>query len=886
MTAAVVVVPRMLDLGSYRAQILAAAQKALNRRVSYETAAISWQLPPSIMIRSITIGEKSGDETFLRAERLTFKLALLPLLHKEVRLREIVVEGPLIVLDRNQAGIFNFHDLVSGTSSGFEIHLDSVRIRNGLVRFTDHLNNPRGFSASLENLDLYINGLDRGEKSSFKLSTTIPDGNGQAAVAISGMVQIPTRHESLSAAKFDVKLSAKNVNAGRYWPYYGHYLPFERVRGQLDIEEVFEGKLTEFATKGNLRIRDLWFKYPGVFHAPLSPKDVRLAYEVKRTPRDISLKSFDLDVDGFRAKGSCALGDIPSGDPHINARVVVSPFRLEDFNRYIPYGIIPTGTASFIEQHVNGGIFQVDEGRLDGRVSRISRMELGDNYNVLLVRARVDNGVMSFGPEVPLISSIKGTLEMRGKDFSLSRMTGSFGSSPFALDGKIADYPLATPCSYPFTMTMTPGGAEVSWLLRQGDPSALAFSGQSKLSLAGSGTADDYRLSGSWELSRADYRYEQKVRKPSGMTNQLRFSARLGNSEARLENLHYELPTLDATATATYRYNDQSPLEFALTTNQFTVDKLLPMVPELQKYRPSGRMQAEINGSGNPAESGDFKVTGNVKLAEFSVEPLEQIKPLHNIAGTIRITGTTLETEQLTGLVGSSAFEIRGSLAGFSDPAVTLAFSVPQLHPEDFGFYSSGQLPEIKNSAGSISLKKDTLTISSLTGVVGSSEFTVSGEVSDFRSPRISLRADFPQLRVEELVPLTGLKRAGTEGEPRDISLRARVTSAAGSFRDIPFKLLDTEFSLEKNLLDVQAFRAGMFGGTVSGSGKADFATHDGPAYQANYRLEQVDATRLMGAAGVTGYLAGTMNATGELTAQGVTTEELKIPPKSQRMFW
>ena len=54
-------------------------------------------------------------------------------------------------------------------------------------------------------------------------------------------------------------------------------------------------------------------------------------------------------------------------------------------------------------------------------------------------------------------------------------MSGIFGESPLSLEGKIADYPLTTPSTYPFSMTMTPSPKEVTWLLGKdrGDKMAL-----------------------------------------------------------------------------------------------------------------------------------------------------------------------------------------------------------------------------------------------------------------------------------------------------------------------------------------------------------------------------------------------------------------------------
>jgi len=87
---------------------------------------------------------------------------------------------------------------------------------------------------------------------------------------------------------------------------------------------------------------------------------------------------------------------------------------------------------------------------------------------------------------------------MRGKDFILSGMEGRFGNSPFTLEGKITDYPLNKPSTYPFTMTMNPGQAEAAWLFGPRWAGKFTFHGHSTLSLAGNGYTTDYNLNGKW----------------------------------------------------------------------------------------------------------------------------------------------------------------------------------------------------------------------------------------------------------------------------------------------------------------------------------------------------------------------------------------------------
>ena len=105
-------------------------------------------------------------------------------------------------------------------------------------------------------------------------------------------------------------------------------------------------------------------------------------------------------------------------------------------------------------------------------------------------------GRLTYGENVPAFSKISGELELKDKDFHLHKMTGTFGESPLSLEGKIADYPLTTPSTYPFSMTMTPTPKEVTWLLGKDRGEKMAFTGKSTLKLAGKGTTDQYELEG------------------------------------------------------------------------------------------------------------------------------------------------------------------------------------------------------------------------------------------------------------------------------------------------------------------------------------------------------------------------------------------------------
>jgi uncharacterized protein YhdP len=92
----------------------------------------------------------------------------------------------------------------------------------------------------------------------------------------------------------------------------------------------------------------------------------------------------------------------------------------------------------------------------------------------------------------------------------------------------------------------------------------------------------------------------------------------------------------------------------------------------------------------------------------------------------------------------------------------------------------------------------------------------------------------------------------------------------------IPVSVLDANLSFTRGAISVQGLNAGVFGGTVSGSGTLDPGFAGGPLYQARYRLERVDAEQLSRVTVVKLGITGQLSANGDLTMQGSSPDGLR----------
>lgn len=785
---------RMLDPEIHRAALLERLKIALNRDIRFARGEFSFWLRPTFTFTDILIKEKDAQTTFITADRLHFRLALLPLLRKKVVLQDATLDNPRIALIREADGAFNVSDLLDERQQELSFGIDRLQIQNGFVHFTDRRIAPEPLTTSLELINLRLSRLERGKAANFSLNAAVVDAEKSGNIVLNGSIEIAKASEPLMSSRIDIAVKAKGLNAGSYWPYYSRHVPFRKIMGRLDVDASYRGTIREFESGGFLTLHDLHFDYPPVFHAPLKPKTVHAVYEMRLDPREINVTSLDVAVDGVRIKGSCLLKDIHTEDPLIDAKAVTTEIRWEAFSHYVPYGIIPKDVADFIERKIKGGIFRLDEGRLLGRVSQIAHMEKGDNSNVLYIRGRAEKSVLEYAPDVPIFTDIAGLLDLKGKDFILHGMTGKFGDAPFSLEGKLADYCLDTPTRYPFTMNMAPTAKEVAWLVGGGPLRKLRFAGSSSLHLSGDGSITNYNLSGAWDLSEADYKYSEWLAKPAGKANHLSFKVKL-----KAQN----------TLFSSFRYN---------------------------------------------------------------------LSPL-SLTGKIRRRGDTLETSQMALRLGSSLISTRGTVANLRDPSFSVTFGSERIDVSDLGLHHPKQPVSLENVSGAVVFKDRDLQIDALTFRLNESILNITGAVQNVQDqPKTSISLASPYLDWQDIVILSDIKRAEKTGQPpAKTSLDAAIRVDAGRMGRLAFEKMQTNLSLDENILYLKAIAFNALGGTLTGNSRIDLADAKAPRYQFNFDLDKLSAEQCLQFFDVKEkFITGAFSAKGDLAAKGGNSVDLK----------
>jgi uncharacterized protein YhdP len=870
--------PRLIDVNAYRDEILEVLQKSLNRQVSFASGSFAWHFGPSFEFKTVSIKERDGSANFLSAEQITVHISLLPLMEKNIELKDLHLYGVNVSLIRNADGTFNVDDLLKPHKENAQIQFNRIFVKNGTIRWHDQAIQKNVVSATLSNLSLTLDNLARGRKGAFKLSCDIPAITGPSAhISLSGSARLPSADKSLMETELNCAADIKQAEIGKFWPYYGHFIPFSNSGGRLDFSTSFRGKPQDFTAKGKILINGATVSWPAIFRAPLSPPSLHLDFSLKLTKQLIDFSSVDAGFKGFRIKGSFQMHDYATKDPRIVARASTpGTFRYEDVKYYVPYGIIEKDTSDYIEHKIKTGVFKLDTGILDGLVSQITHMELGENSNTLLIRGPVEKATLSYGPKSPTFNNIKGTLELKGKNFNLIGMSGSFGTSPFKLNGSITEYNTDKRADYPVRMEVTPQGPEVAWLAKIAGAGKLDYGNSSSLILTGSGHYSAYRLNGDWDLKQAVYSFPGAVRKPVGMPNHLAFSSIISRGETRLTSLAYTLPPLMMSATAILKYDAQPYLGFDLQTNPFQMSDALPILSMWQQYHPRGKVQAHIKGSGNPEDYSAMDYNGNILMNGFSFQPGEKMKPVSGINGSITFRGNSLETSSISAHYGSTLVSLKGIIKSLKNPEAEVTLSSPEFFLRDVISNPASPDTSIRKFNAAFSISDGMYAFKSISGLLNSSNFNISGNYHIGQTNEASLNITSTRLDLDDLKLLKSftLSDAGSTG--RDIALRMKLNIEEGNYKKLQFSRLNASLQQENGILYLLGGSVGIFDGQLTAKGRIAPGGEAGNRYDLTLDLVKADAEKLFTVLDISKEVTGSMTVHGNLTARGDTLLDIK----------
>ncbi|HVO65836.1 MAG TPA: AsmA family protein, partial [Syntrophales bacterium] len=172
---AIVSIIALIDINSYKGKIESAASEAMGKEVIIKGRMGLSLFPFGVSAGDILVQNKEGD--LLSVEKLHIGVALMPLLKKQIRVKEFELVRPAVTIVKDAAGSYNFERVgkkSASESTRASFSINEIKLSHGVLVYLDK---KTGNRTELKDLNVTINDLSIGDKGEDILTDVSFNGN-------------------------------------------------------------------------------------------------------------------------------------------------------------------------------------------------------------------------------------------------------------------------------------------------------------------------------------------------------------------------------------------------------------------------------------------------------------------------------------------------------------------------------------------------------------------------------------------------------------------------------------------------------------------------------------------------------------------------------------
>jgi len=103
-------IPTIVSSGMVKNKIITTLEASLNRKVQIDDINMSWS--SGIDIKNIYIKERDDlpGDTFVKVKSILCNIDFVPLIKKQIRINDLIIDSPEIVIQKDKQGLFNYEE--------------------------------------------------------------------------------------------------------------------------------------------------------------------------------------------------------------------------------------------------------------------------------------------------------------------------------------------------------------------------------------------------------------------------------------------------------------------------------------------------------------------------------------------------------------------------------------------------------------------------------------------------------------------------------------------------------------------------------------------------------------------------------------------------------
>jgi uncharacterized protein involved in outer membrane biogenesis len=681
-----------------------------------------------ITFSDLALSEPGAAEPVITARRVTARVALLPLLRRQLVFYEIRLREPAGQFVRDRDGRVPLLDKLlnlpffKDEHSEFSFDLRSIKVLGGNIALIDHRREAGPNTWRAGNVDLEIDRLrgaslsatlknlmqrepDQADAAAltFDLKSDLLRGSAKMALKARGQLAFPQKIMEFHQAHWKGDIELVNFPASLITEYAGARLPIKSMDGYFAQRVHIEGNpATLLRAKGVVEFRRLAIDAPELLLAPLSGLDGRATFAIERKRQDLQLMQADLRAKDIHLSLQGGVTALDGNDPRLLLTLAASPAPAAVLLKYLPLRLVGSPQLEGAVNSIQTGQLEIKKVTLQSTLNQLRKPELVAKQISLEAELR-DFSAKSGVAALPL-RAVQGKVSFASGVLSFADFQGAYGDSRFTRVDGAYDFAGATPGRLDLEALGEVNLAELKEQIRSQQPAEkLAKVLASVEDLSGRGQIDfalkrlpdaPLQFVGKVALEQTRLRYGgvllSEIRGEVGFTPKEitgeRVRAQFAGSpiQARFALKDY------AGEDGVFDLSIDSPGVRAGVLAKLLLDTGSPQDPGI--VRGAVRYLGALNDPKRRKFSGDLDLV-NVQLL-FS--PL--LQPLRELNGKIKINENGIDFQNLKALLmgfpasASGRWRYTGSPQLFFDfaaPNLDVTYLISQLDPESSAFYAN-----------------------------------------------------------------------------------------------------------------------------------------------------------------------------------------------------
>lgn len=720
-------------VGELRKFLIAEIEQSTALKVSLGDADVEFGWVTGVAFRDVTIGLTDSAKPEIAAERVTARVALLPLLQRKVIFYEVRLQRPRVALLGDAEGRLPLVDkllnlpLLKRQDQQFSLDLQSVKIYHGAIDYSDGRKTASLGEWHLRQADVAIERV-RGQRLiefmkdllqrqpaqpagaalAFTITSQIDKDNQLMGLKAAGRLVFPQEALELRQARWNADVELVDFPATLIQSQLAAHVPIKSASGHLGQRVHVEGYPDKaLRLKGDVEFKNIFLDAPELLLAPLTGANGRTSFEVDWSPEQLDIKRADLRIDEVKFSLAGSLRGLGSAEPHLQLQLSQLSAPLVALRRYLPLRVIDS-------PQWEKSLSSIQSGRVDLK-------SLGIDATLGELRRLAQTGIgkqLWFDAELRDVSGSlvgRGTLPLRGVSGRVSLLDGKLKVRD--LKGAYGDSQLL---NVDGSYDLTPGGRGAFDLAARGDfnlaelrdqlkaefiseraakiaTSIRELDGRSRVDLTVKRAPNEaLQFTGKVALDNAALRYDDYAL--SEIKGDLVFSPK----EIKGEKIRAQLsgsPVQVQVSLKDYA-TDSGSFDLGVESTGVRTGVVTHLLLNNGTLNDPGIVRGAVRYRGAFADRSTHKFTGDLELTnvQLSVKPL--LQPLRELNGKIKIDESGIDFINLKALLAGVPANASGRwryaakpqlLFDFSAPFLDVTHLISQIDPELGEFYANLQ---------------------------------------------------------------------------------------------------------------------------------------------------------------------------------------------------